>query len=136
MKSDLVTPLHPIILCALKAIFITWFNLFFGKSTGIGGATKYKFYLSKEKEAPKGLYLAPEISYNNTKYKSGNVDFRLSVYGGGLLFGHQWILFGDDSGLAIDLNFGAGYYIVDIKGPATYGDGILPKGNLSFGYAF
>ena len=108
----------------------------FGKSTGIGGATKYKFYLSKEKIAPKGLYLAPEISYNNTKYKSGNVDFGLSVYGGGLLFGHQWILFGDDNGLAIDLNFGAGYYFVDIKGPATYSDGILPKGNLSFGYAF
>ena len=120
-------------------VSITYSSLdlgFFGKSTGIGTAAKYKFYLSKKKEAPKGLYLAPEISYSHTKYENLGIDFNLSLYGGALLFGHQWILFGEDKGLAIDLNFGVGYYYADIKGPAAYGDGILPRGNLSFGYAF
>ena len=107
----------------------------FGKATGLGGQGKYKIYFANE--APDGWYVAPAVSYSATKYSNDlGAEFGINVFGLAALFGHQWV-FGDGGGFTIDINTGIGYNNAKIEGLATWsGDGLVYKGNISFGWAF
>ena len=107
----------------------------FGKATGLGGQGKYKIYFANE--APDGWYVAPAVNYSATKYSNDlGAEFGINVFGLAALFGHQWV-FGDGGGFTIDINTGIGYNNAKIEGLATWsGDGLVYKGNISFGWAF
>jgi hypothetical protein len=67
---------------------------------------EFRFY--PKKNAIDGFYIAPYFRYMNLSVKSTSDDANasLTVMGGGLLFGRQWIT---KSGFNMDLFFGAHY---------------------------
>lgn len=107
-------------------------------SSAIGVEGKFKFYFSDDKDAPRGWYAAPFLSYASASAESSSGDdVGFSAVAGGALAGYQWVFGGGDSGFALDLNFGAQY----ISASATSGtsvsfDGFLPRLGLSLGYAW
>jgi hypothetical protein len=107
-------------------------------ATGFGAEGKYKFYFSSSKDAPKGWYVAPVVTYTSTTAESGGSKGKLSSFGGGALAGYQWVFGGGDSGFALDLNFGAQYVSAEASGDITSFDlsGFVPKLGLSLGYAW
>ncbi len=107
-------------------------------ATGFGAEGKYKFYFSSNKDAVRGWYGAPVVTYASTKASSGSSEGKLSFFGAGAVAGYQWVFGGGDSGFALDLNLGAQYISAstsgDISGVTI--DGILPRLGLSLGYAW
>jgi len=67
-----------------------------------------EFRIYPKKNAIDGFYIAPYLRYMNLSVKSPSADLNasLTVMGGGLLFGRQWIT---KSGFNMDLFFGAHY---------------------------
>ncbi len=107
-------------------------------SSAIGGEGKYKFYFSSDKDAPRGWYAAPFVSYSQASVESSlGEDVGYSTFSGGALAGYQWVFGGGDSGFALDLNFGAQYISVSAATGTTVSlDGFLPRLGLSLGYAW
>jgi hypothetical protein len=76
------------------------------KFTGLFLTPEFRIY--PKKNAIDGFYIAPYLRYMNLSVKSttDNTKASLSVIGGGLLFGRQWIT---KSGFNMDLFFGGHY---------------------------
>jgi hypothetical protein len=74
--------------------------------TGLFLTPEFRIY--PKKNAIDGFYIAPYFRYMNLSVKSTteNSNASLSVLGGGLLFGRQWIT---KSGFNLDLFFGGHY---------------------------
>jgi hypothetical protein len=111
------------------------------KYSSFGIGAEYRKYLSKTRNAPAGLYVAPGVGYTggSVKVDDGNSDkvtynsFTLKA-----VLGHQWIW---DSGFVLDLNGGIQYFSFsyDNKNGAFSGlaaSGVFPALGLSIGYAF
>jgi hypothetical protein len=107
-------------------------------SSAIGGEGKYKFYFSSAKDAPRGWYAAPFVSYAvSSANNSAGTDIGFSTFSGGALAGYQWVFGGGDSGFALDLNFGAQYMSVSATESTSVNiQGFLPRLGLSIGYAW
>ncbi|WP_176829738.1 DUF3575 domain-containing protein [Tenacibaculum sp. MAR_2009_124] len=107
-------------------------------TSAIGGEGKFKFYFSSEENAPRGWYAAPFVNYSTSSAKSSEgQDVGFSTFSGGALAGYQWVFGGDDSGFALDLNFGAQYVSASATGGTTVSiDGFLPRLGVSLGYAW
>jgi hypothetical protein len=73
-----------------------------------------EFRIYPKKAAIDGMYIAPYVRYQNFSASSGETDSKgtLSVIGGGLLFGRQWIT---NSGFTMDLFFGGHYGSANVK---------------------
>jgi hypothetical protein len=83
------------------------------KTTGFGITPEYRFYISKTKEAPRGVYVGPFVRYQNISAKgdtSSGDKVSASVFGLGGIFGHQWVW---DSGFALDLFIGPSWFFSD-----------------------
>ena len=112
------------------------------KYTTFGLGAEYRFYFSKEKEAPMGFYAAPGVGFS---FGQAKID---DIYGDGEdsktnitainakgVIGYQWI-FG--SGFTVDLNGGLQYVKFKFKSDG-FGiplSGILPAVGASIGYSF
>ena len=107
-------------------------------SNGFGVEGKYKFYFSSDKDAPRGWYGAPVVSYSTSSVDSDGVDGSTSLFAAGAVAGYQWIFGGGDSGFALDLNFGAQYVSASVDGNinSVSIDGFLPRLGLGLGYAW
>ncbi len=107
------------------ANYFNWTGL---NASGIGAEAAYRFYFSKNNDAPEGMYAAP--------YLGGKIvnagDSSGVAFGGGAQAGYQWVF---DSGLALDLFFGYGYFSGGVSGYTT-GIGGRPKFGVAVGYAF
>lgn len=109
------------------------------KFTGIGAYAMYRAYLSKNNEAPRGIYVAPQVGFNSTTAKAGDEKGSINLFYAGGLFGNQWVWPKDgDSGFLLDLAIGVSYYNASsdegISGISL--DGIGPAFRLAIGYAF
>ena len=104
--------------------------------TSFGLEGGYRFYFSKNNDAPEGLYAAPFVGFNSisTAYPSGYTSNNASAmsFGGGVKGGYQWI---HDSGFVLDAYLGYGFFTGGISSVA-YGSGGAPKFGLAVGYAF
>lgn len=84
---------------------------------GIGFTPEFKFYTSKENEAPHGFYVAPYLKYYRTSMSASStvnfvdpaqqdvsldVTMRFTEFGGGLQLGYQWVI---GPGITIDWYF-------------------------------
>lgn len=114
--------------------------------TGIGVTPEYRFYLS-ESEAPAGVYVAPFVRYLN--FSAEGMDFNgdptkgsLSIFGGGVTIGKQWIF---KEKISLDMFIGpqlmsANYKQTSGSGQSDldYGifDGFGVRAGLTFGFAF
>ncbi|TCP25769.1 uncharacterized protein DUF3575 [Tenacibaculum skagerrakense] len=107
-------------------------------ASAIGAEGKFKFYFSSDKDAPRGWYAAPFVSYASASAENnGGDDVGFSAFSGGALAGYQWVFGGGDSGFALDLNFGAQYVSASAKGGSSVSiDGFLPRLGVSLGYAW
>lgn len=107
------------------------------KATGIGVEGKYKFYFSSSKNAPRGFYAAPVLTYASSKAEKGNLEGKLSYVAGGALGGYQWG-FGSGSGFSLDVNAGLQYVSASVSGDVVSSDidGLLPRIGIGFGYAW
>jgi hypothetical protein len=90
-----------------------------------------EFRIYPKKNAIDGFYIAPYLRYMNLSAKSSKDDLNasLTVMGGGLLFGRQWIT---KSGFNMDLFFGAHYGSGSAK--ANSGNTIWFDKNLFSGF--
>lgn len=89
------------------------------------------------KNAIDGVYIAPYLRYQN--YSVSNIDDgskgSLSVIGGGLLFGRQWIT---NSGFTMDLFFGGHYGSANVKvdsGSDSFDKGLFSGFGMRAGFA-
>ena len=83
-----------------------------GKFSGLILTPEFRIY--PKKNAIDGFYIAPYLRYFNFTIKSGTSNDKgsLTVMGGGLLFGRQWIT---NSGFTMDLFFGGHYGSATVK---------------------
>jgi hypothetical protein len=117
-----------------------FFKLTGFKYSSYGIGAEYRFYLSKTKTSPEGLYVAPGLGYTGGSVKDEDFGDKTNFgafYAKGVL-GHQWIW---DSGFVLDLNGGIQYtsfsYSDDSGNFSTLkASGILPALGLSLGYNF
>ena len=107
--------------------------------SGFGITPEYRFYLS-DTEAPKGVYVAPFIRYQSFTLTDGGNKGTLSLFGGGLILGKQWLF---KEKFALDLFIGPSYSSGSVK--VTSGSDVFSTGSFSgfgvrtgicFGYAF
>ncbi|MFD0991761.1 DUF3575 domain-containing protein [Tenacibaculum geojense] len=108
------------------------------ETSSIGAEGKYKFYFSSDKDAPRGWYAAPFVSYSTSSVDNDGTKGDINAFAGGALAGYQWVFGGGDSGFALDLNFGAQYMSVSTSGniSSVSIDGFLPRLGVSLGYAW
>jgi len=102
-----------------------------------------EFRIYPKKNALDGFYIAPYLRYMNLSVKSSSEDAKasLTVMGGGLLFGRQWIT---KSGFNMDLFFGGHYGSGSAKansGNTTWFDknlfsGFRTRAGFALGFAF
>ena len=92
------------------------------------------------KNALDGFYVAPYLRYQNYTLKEGANEGSISVIGGGLLLGRQWI---KKSGFTMDLFFGGGYGSSKLKvksGTDVFNldliKGFGPRIGFALGFAF
>ncbi len=112
------------------------------KYTSFGIGADYRFYLSKNKEAPKGFHVGPGVGLviGNAKLnpRFGELEDDITGYIVNGTFGHQWIF---KNNLSVDIAAGAQYLEYNFKDKAgvyfikAY-SGLLPALILSLGYAF
>lgn len=111
------------------------------KYSSFGIGAEYRFYLSKTKTAPAGLYVAPGLGYTggSVKDEDGNGDkTNFSSFTAKGIIGHQWVW---DSGFVLDLNGGIQYWGFNYSNSngvfsTAKASGILPVLGLGIGYAF
>ncbi len=114
----------------IGASYFNWSSI--GVS-GLGGDVAYRFYFSKNNDAPEGIYAAPLVGVNSLTYKDDSNNETALFISLGAKAGYQWIF---DSGLALDLYFGYGKYIsggFDDYSGFSAGRPIL---GVAVGYAF
>lgn len=102
-----------------------------------------EFRIYPKKNAIDGFYIAPYLRYLNLTAKSTVEDTNasLTVMGGGVLFGRQWVT---DSGFNMDLFFGAHYGSGSVKGNSDDSEwvdsnlftGFKTRVGFAFGFAF
>ncbi len=112
---------------------------------GIGG--EYRFYFSKSKTAPSGMYAGPGagVTFGTAKisdeFNNGEEAEKTNVTGfnARAIIGHQWIW---GSGFTLDLNGGIQYLNLKFKdetgsfaGSEAF-SGILPSLSVAIGYNF
>jgi hypothetical protein len=99
------------------------------KFTGLILTPEFRIY--PKKTAIDGMYIAPYIRYQNYTLSNTSTSTKgtLSSFGGGLLFGRQWIT---KSGFTMDLFFGGHYGSSSVK--ATSGDVSTFNTNLFSGF--
>lgn len=108
---------------------------------GFGITPEYRFYLS-ETEAPAGVYVAPFVRYmdfdltDEATTSKGNI----SMFGGGLVIGKQWIF---KEKISLDAFVGPQYTTGDVKvksGTDSFDtdvfDGFGVRAGLTLGFAF
>jgi len=115
------------------------FDGFKYSSFGIGA--EYRFYLSKTRTAPAGLYVSPGLGYTggsvkDEDYSNEKTNFNAFYFKG--VLGHQWVW---NSGFVLDLNGGIEYInfgYSDNSGNLSdlRGSGVFPALGVSIGYAF
>ena len=107
--------------------------------SGFGLTPEYRFYLS-DTEAPKGVYAAPFVRYQNFTLTNGGDKGTLSLIGGGLILGKQWLF---KEKFALDIFIGPSYSSGSTK--VTSGSNSFDTGSfggfsvrtgICFGYAF
>ncbi len=99
------------------------------KFTGLILTPEFRIY--PKKNAIDGMYIAPYLRYQNYTLSNTTSASKgsLTSFGGGLLFGRQWIT---KSGFTMDLFFGGHYGSSSIK--ATSGDVTSFNTNLFSGF--
>jgi hypothetical protein len=121
--------------------FYTGYSTGGTKFSGFGVTPEYRFYLS-ESEAPAGVYVAPFLRYQNFKLTEDEFDSEgtLSMFGGGLVIGKQWIF---KEKISLDIFIGPQYSAGDVKvesGADTFDtdvfDGFGIRTGLTLGFAF
>ena len=121
--------------------FYTGYSAGETKFSGFGLTPEYRFYLS-ESEAPAGVYVAPFVRYQNFKLTEDISDSEgtLSMFGGGLVIGKQWIF---KEKISLDIFLGPQYTTGDVKvtsGSDTFDtdvfDGFGIRTGLTLGFAF
>lgn len=109
------------------------------KYTSFGLGAEYRFYLSKEKVAPKGFYAGPGAGFNFGEAKwEDDATEKTSFSGFNVkgIIGYQWIW---NSGFTLDLNGGIQYLDFKFKDSDVDGvplSGVLPTIGFSLGYSF
>lgn len=61
---------------------------------GIGITPEYRFYLSENKQAPAGFFVAPFVRYQNLNLSDkddSTIQAVYSSFGGGVCVGNQWV---------------------------------------------
>jgi hypothetical protein len=121
--------------------FYTSYNPNDTKFSGIGITPEYRFYLS-DTEAPAGFYLAPFVRYQNFKVENTSSSDKgtLSLFGGGLVIGKQWIF---KEKISLDTFIGPQYTSGNVKvtsGQDSFDtnvfDGFGVRFGLNLGFAF
>lgn len=121
--------------------FYTGYSAGETKFSGFGLTPEYRFYLS-ESEAPAGVYVAPFVRYQNFKLTEDVTDSEgtLSMFGGGLVIGKQWIF---KEKISLDIFLGPQYSTGDVKvtsGSDSFNtdvfDGFGIRTGLTLGFAF
>ncbi|MBL7871831.1 MAG: DUF3575 domain-containing protein [Cyclobacteriaceae bacterium] len=121
--------------------FYTGYSTDGTKFSGIGITPEYRFYLS-ETEAPQGVYVAPFIRYQNFKLEeeSTNDKGTLSMFGGGLIIGKQWIF---KEKISLDIFIGPSYSSGNVKvdsGQDSFDTGVFDgfgvRTGVTLGFAF
>ena len=105
------------------------------KIRGIGITPEYRFYVSNQKSAPQGFFVAPFLRYQNLELSSGSDKGTLTSFGGGVVIGGQWI-FSDV--ISLDIFGGPNYNARNFKA-ATNGvteDDFTLTGFGNFGFRF
>ena len=126
---------------AQLGFFYTGFSVGDTEFSGIGLTPEYRFYLS-DTDAPKGVFIAPFVRYQNFKLeeKVTNSKGELSTFGGGLIIGKQWIF---KERISLETFIGPVYQSGDVK--VTSGtdnfdtgafDGFSVRAGLTLGVAF
>lgn len=103
------------------------------KFTGILLTPEVRIY--PKKNAIDGFYIAPYLRYQNYSLQSGPDKGTLSLMGGGVLFGRQWIM---KSGFAMDLFFGGHYSSSSLKvnsGTDNFDTNLLTGFGIRVGFA-
>ena len=117
---------------------ITSLSVLSTKYSGFGIGADYKLYWSPSKDAPRGMYFAPGLSFSSITVKNGLGDKGTgSIFALKGVIGHQWIW---KSGFSLDLNGGIAYYLngdISVNGDSySKFSGIMPALGLSLGYAW
>ena len=95
---------------------------------GINGEARIHF----NKKAPRGFYLAPNISYNNLK--SSGSSSSTNAFSIGVLVGWQWFP-GDDFAMGLGIGIDH-YFLSDSKNNFSNYDGSAPNIRFDIGYAW
>jgi hypothetical protein len=111
------------------------------KYTGLTLTPEYRIYYNKN--ALSGYYLAPFLRYTNLKLeKVFDSSAKLTAFGGGIVFGRQWVY---SKGFVMDLFAGPIYNAANIHdaiGASTFHDpgmglnGLSIRFGLSLGFGF
>lgn len=109
------------------------------KFTGLILTPEMRFY--PKQNAVDGFYIAPYFRYQNFSLESDEGKGAYTNYGGGLLFGRQWIT---NSGFTMDLFFGGHYSSGNIEVEEGTSDsfevakfeGFKPRIGFAIGFAF
>jgi len=109
-----------------------WYKILGIEVTGIGVRAGYQFFVTnKVKSAPEGLYIGPQISYNNLTDKATKET--ANAVGVGALIGYQWLW---KSGVTLDLGAGPIYQFATESSSNTDFEGFLPNITIAIGYNF
>jgi len=117
---------------------ITSLSVLSTKYSGFGLGADYKLYWSPSKDAPRGMYVAPGLSFSSITVDDGSGDKGTgSIFALKGVIGHQWVW---NSGFSLDLNGGIAYYLngdITVNGNSySQFTGIMPALGLSLGYAW
>jgi hypothetical protein len=121
--------------------YMTGNNIGTEKYTGLILTPEYRIYYSKN--ALSGYYLGPFLRYTNLKLeKEFDSSAKLSAFGGGVVFGRQWVYY---KGFVMDLFAGPIYNAASINnavGASTFNDpgmglnGLSIRFGISLGFGF
>lgn len=98
------------------------------KFTGLALTPEVRFYVKKN--APRGMYAAPFLKYQDYTITDEEDKGSYRSFGGGLLLGHQWIY---NSGFVLDLFFGPSYNNGTYKATAGSNEPDIKGGIEGFG---
>ncbi len=109
-----------------------WYKILGVEVSGIGVRAGYQFFVTnKTKAAPDGLYIGPQISFNNLTDKETKES--VNAFGVGALIGYQWLW---KSGVTLDLGAGPIYQFASESSTESDFSGFLPNITIAIGYNF